>query len=637
MKLRSMLLLALALGCSPAFAQTTEGTSPLSIMKGGTNRSAPFTSGLPVLGNGSGPLAQGTRSGNTTSFATTNGFLTPGDCLKVDTNGNLTDSGAGCGANSNTPHTQDFLATANFTPGTTTSLTLSSTPASSDMLIIAFDGVWQNINTWSLAGAVITFSAPIPLNTQVVEAKWSSSNTLAGVGSLNSLFGALTVAGVGINVGAAGSTLTLTNASQVCYVDGVHFANLAAAVASCTSNTTIVVQSAQTISTDVVISGHSIIVKCENGATITAANATSRLFFSGTNSAVDGCSLIGPGTGAPSYQAIVSQGDGFSLRNSRISNWGTTGQNGTVEVICGSHINITGNQIFDNADAGLFVGTACNIDDVRITNNRIGNGVVLHASSGAATLSNVIVSNNTLSSGDHSNISFCFEYGVFGGTSATLISVTGNTCRLRANGTNGGFSFSTVNYFTAAGNTFDAAGFTYTVAAFEAGTSSVGSFVGNTVKSAGVYAFSCAVCSNISYSGNTVDSFGATLNDTAFFLYSSGTSGFLNVTYTGNTVNFAAGAAGKAFQANCGNASAVCGHIGYVGNTIVSDGTANSIGVDIIRTAGTMDGFLIGPNAIIGPSLGVRILPGVTHICLAPGLNVTATPITNGGSASSCI
>jgi hypothetical protein len=135
----------------------------------------------------------GTPSGNTSVFGTVSGALTSGDCVRIDANGNLVDSGAGCGSNSNTPHTQDFLAGTNFTAGTTIALTLSSAPTSTDLLVITFDGIGQNKNTWSLSGAVVTFNAAIPLNTQVVEAKWSTSSTLAGVGSIASPAGSLTI------------------------------------------------------------------------------------------------------------------------------------------------------------------------------------------------------------------------------------------------------------------------------------------------------------------------------------------------------------------------------------------------------------------------------------------------------------
>lgn len=101
----------------------------------------------------------------------------------------------GSGGAASTPHTQDFLTGGDFTPGSTTQLTLSSAPTSTDLLFIAFDGVWQNANTWSLSTTVVTFNAAIPLNTQVVEAKWSTVTSPTGVSSITagtSLTGAVT-------------------------------------------------------------------------------------------------------------------------------------------------------------------------------------------------------------------------------------------------------------------------------------------------------------------------------------------------------------------------------------------------------------------------------------------------------------
>ena len=60
--------------------------------------SAALSSGLPLIGQGVGlaPIT-GTKSGNTTSFATTSGALTLGDCIKIDASGNLIDNGSACG------------------------------------------------------------------------------------------------------------------------------------------------------------------------------------------------------------------------------------------------------------------------------------------------------------------------------------------------------------------------------------------------------------------------------------------------------------------------------------------------------------------------------------------------------------
>ena len=78
-----------------SLAGDVTGTLPAS--NGGTG-SASFTVNAPLLGNGSNPIAVGARSGNTTTFATTSGGLTSGNCAKFDTNGNIVDNGAACGA-----------------------------------------------------------------------------------------------------------------------------------------------------------------------------------------------------------------------------------------------------------------------------------------------------------------------------------------------------------------------------------------------------------------------------------------------------------------------------------------------------------------------------------------------------------
>lgn len=66
---------------------------------------------------------------------------------------------------------QNFTAgtgSGTFTPGTTTSLTLSPTPASAAAVDVYFNGTLQPSTSWSLAGAVLTFSAAIPVGTTLV-------------------------------------------------------------------------------------------------------------------------------------------------------------------------------------------------------------------------------------------------------------------------------------------------------------------------------------------------------------------------------------------------------------------------------------------------------------------------------------
>lgn len=67
----------------------------LPVPNGGTGTGT-FTSNLPIIGNGAGNLGQGNISGNSTTFGTTNGTLTNGDCVSIDSHGNLIDAGGPC-------------------------------------------------------------------------------------------------------------------------------------------------------------------------------------------------------------------------------------------------------------------------------------------------------------------------------------------------------------------------------------------------------------------------------------------------------------------------------------------------------------------------------------------------------------
>lgn len=70
-----------------------------------------------------------------------------------------------------------------YTSGTTTELTLTTVPEGKAWCHITFDGVTQHKPTWSLAGAVITFTSPIPLGTLEVEATVIYNIAVSGVPS----------------------------------------------------------------------------------------------------------------------------------------------------------------------------------------------------------------------------------------------------------------------------------------------------------------------------------------------------------------------------------------------------------------------------------------------------------------------
>lgn len=88
---------------------------------------------------------------------TANGFLSSTDKAKLDgisaTVEDIFQSGTG------------------FTPGTTTSLTLSKAYASAAAVMVHFDGGFQGSDQYTISGNTITFTSAIPLGTQTVYAR----------------------------------------------------------------------------------------------------------------------------------------------------------------------------------------------------------------------------------------------------------------------------------------------------------------------------------------------------------------------------------------------------------------------------------------------------------------------------------
>ena len=75
------------------------------------------------------------------------------------------------GANATSMALQVYLDGADYTAGTSTTLTLPSTPAGEAYLMVFFDGIWQNSTEWSFAATTLTFSAAIPAGVTKVEAR----------------------------------------------------------------------------------------------------------------------------------------------------------------------------------------------------------------------------------------------------------------------------------------------------------------------------------------------------------------------------------------------------------------------------------------------------------------------------------
>jgi hypothetical protein len=94
---------------------------------------------------------------------------------------------------------QAFVAGTDFTPGTTTQLTLSNAPGTASNLWVDFDGVPQHEpSDFTLSGSVITFTSPIPVGIQNVYTK-SGLSVAVGSPSAGSVTDQTVAAGAGIS------------------------------------------------------------------------------------------------------------------------------------------------------------------------------------------------------------------------------------------------------------------------------------------------------------------------------------------------------------------------------------------------------------------------------------------------------
>ena len=69
-----------------------------------------------------------------------------------------------------------FADGTDFNDGSSTYIDLSATPGSENSVTIAFDGVYQNHDTFSISGVRVTFDAAIPTGTAKIEARYAQEN-----------------------------------------------------------------------------------------------------------------------------------------------------------------------------------------------------------------------------------------------------------------------------------------------------------------------------------------------------------------------------------------------------------------------------------------------------------------------------
>jgi hypothetical protein len=454
----------------------------------------------------------------------------------------------------------------------------------------------------------------------------------------------------------AGSVIAPSKINNTCYVDGVGFVNLAAAIAACAANSTIIVPSNQTISAVLSVTGAYVVIHCENGAVLSIGTAGGITFGNGSavvsGSGIENCTLAGSGNGTTQTTfPLWFEGPAGStmlynvFRNNRISGFGSTGDAGTVSMQNVSYLEAYGNVLQGNRDNGIQIsttGAGGTSSHNSITDNYIGNGIVfIPAASAGATDWTISDNRLDIGSGGATGATGAGCIQILGGNTPIVgVAMKGNNCHLEGNITIGGpnaYAIAGLFNCTFSGNTYRRNGFSFTSGSqflFEFNQMGNCLVDGNQAESTNENGYVFENVNLMTVSNNTLNGTGTGLVGFSF-LSTAGTSGIRATTVTGNSLSITgAGSFGMFFT--CNFSGALCSDIVVSGNRITGDASGSQQGIVFQAGVGSMSNILVGPNAIRAMAFGVNIGSGVTADCLLPGANYAITPVTNSGAASVC-
>jgi hypothetical protein len=297
-----------------------------------------ITSGLPVIGNGTGVVA-GTKSGNTTKFATTTGVLTSGDCVEIDASGNFIDNGAACGTGGGggiTALTGDVTASGTGSVAATLAATTNATLATLSGLTSASSlatigtistGTWHGTKVGALFGGTGIDSSGSTGIPSISSGTWSVDTTTGSGSVVLSTSPTLVTPALGTPASGVATNLTGT-ASGLTAGTVTTNANLTGPITSSGNTTsvasqsgtgsTFVMQSSPTLTTPNIgaATGASLSVSGQLTSTVSTGTAplvvTSTTQVANLNAATAGtvttnANLTGPITSVGNATSIASQ------------------------------------------------------------------------------------------------------------------------------------------------------------------------------------------------------------------------------------------------------------------------------------------------------------------------------------------
>lgn len=359
-----------------------------------------------------------------------------------------------------------------------------------------------------------------------------------------------------------------------------------------------------TLTSEHVISTDGVSVNCAPGAGfVSGANEINLITITGASDEVLGCHFWA-GSGPDSDPLFLWNSTGARIEGNTAL--GFTGIRVSFVYLVGAQSStIQSNQCIagPNGAGCIFgekgaIGTTVQSNDLDLSRGADGaHAIAFHSTEPGRTVSETKILDNRIMAGP----GYCVEVGAFGGDVPQGLVISANTCKMTTDGL-GGYSIgSSAKFWTVSNNTFDANGFRPSISCVEVAAASDGTVVGNSCDGGNI-SLSNAQAQRVTVSSNLIYD----LRDqcAAIYLGTSVAGGVVNDNLViGNLIHLPVGMAAIGIWQQCNAPGATCDDNRYSYNTIVSDGSAGSIGIKFENDYGVSNNESVGPNTFRRPAV----------------------------------
>lgn len=239
--------------------------------------------------------------------------------------------------------------------------------------------------------------------------------------------------------------------------------------------------------------------------------------------------------------------------------------------------------------------------------------IAFHSTEPGQTVSGTKILDNQIAAGP----GYCVEVGAFGGDTPQGLVISANTCKMSTDGL-GGYSIgSDAKFWIVSNNIFDANGFKPAISCIEVAGASDGTVARNSCDGGNI-SLSNAQAQRVTISSNLI--YDLQGQCAGIYLGTSVARGVVNDDLViGNLIHLPAGVAAIGIWQQCNAVGATCDGNSYSYNTIVSDGSAGSIGIKFENDYGASNLESVGPNTFRRPAVSFDSVGQVSFTTMQSG------------------